>query len=69
LYPNLTVEANIVIQTKENALTIPRAFLTGDSLVVLENGSARKVETGLKDYQKAEILSGLHENETIQKPD
>ena len=27
LYPNLTVEANIIIQTKKNALTIPRSYL------------------------------------------
>jgi len=68
LYPNLSTEANIVIQTKENALTIPRSYLLGDSVVILENKATRKVETGLKDYQKAEILSGLEANETILKP-
>jgi len=69
LYPNLTTEANIVIQTKEHAVTIPKAYLLGDSLVILENKSTRKVEIGLKDYQKVEILSGLNEHETILKPD
>ena len=68
LYPNLTAEANVVIQTKEKALTIPRTFLLGDSLVILENKEKRKVELGLKDYLKAEILSGLDANETILKP-
>jgi HlyD family secretion protein len=68
LYPNLTTEANIIIQAKEKAMTIPRTYLLNDSLVILTNKEKRKVEIGLKDYQKAEILSGLSANETILKP-
>lgn len=68
LYPNLSAEANIIIQSKEKTLTIPRRFLLHDSLVVLANKETRKVEIGLKDYQKAEILSGLEANETIFLP-
>jgi len=68
LYPNLSAEANIIIQSKEKALTIPRRFLLSDSMVVLTNKETRKVEVGLKDYQKAEILSGLEANETILLP-
>lgn len=68
LYPNLSAEANIVIQSKEKALTIPRRYLVGDSLVVLANKETRKVEIGLKDYLKAEVLSGLEANETILLP-
>ncbi|MFN0174744.1 MAG: efflux RND transporter periplasmic adaptor subunit [Saprospiraceae bacterium] len=68
LYPNLTTEANIVIQSKEKAMTIPRTYLLNDSLVILEDNSIRKVEIGLKDYLKAEILSGLSAGETILKP-
>jgi len=67
LYPNLSTEANIVILSKEKALTIPRSFLINDSLVILENKETRKVETGLKDYLKVEIISGLSANETILK--
>lgn len=68
MYPNLTTEANIVIQTKEKALTIPRTYLVDDSLVMLENKTLRKVTVGLKDYSKAEILQGLDASETILKP-
>lgn len=68
LYPNLSTEANIVIQTKEKAMTIPRTYLVGDSLVILADNSKRKVETGLKDYLKVEIISGLSAGETILKP-
>ncbi len=68
LYPNLTTEANVVIQTKEKALTIPRSYLLNDSLVLMPNEEKRRVQIGLKDYQKVEILSGLKAGETILKP-
>jgi HlyD family secretion protein len=69
LYPGLSVEANIMIQIKKNAITIPRSYLVDDSLVLTENGEMRKVITGLKDYQKVEILSGLTQEDVIYKPD
>jgi HlyD family secretion protein len=69
LFPNLTVEANIFIFEKENALTIPRSFLMDDSLVIMANKEKRRVIIGLKDYQKVEILQGLKMNETLLKPE
>jgi HlyD family secretion protein len=68
LFPNLTTEANILIFEKEKALTIPRAYLFADSFVMLENKEKRRVEIGLMDYQKVEILHGLEATETILKP-
>jgi len=68
LYPNLTAEANIIIQTKEKALTIPRGFLAEDDYVINENNQKKKVVTGLKDYQKVEILSGITSKDVILKP-
>lgn len=68
LYPNLSAEANIIIQSKENALTIPRAYLLDDSTVLLSNEEKRKIVTGLKDYQKVEIVQGLNATETLFKP-
>jgi len=68
LYPNLNTEANIIFQSKEKALTIPREYLLQDSLVILQNKEKRKVETGLKDYLKVEILSGLSESDFIVNP-
>ncbi|HJU46086.1 MAG TPA: efflux RND transporter periplasmic adaptor subunit [Chitinophagaceae bacterium] len=69
LYPYLTVEANIIIQTKKQALTIPRDYLVDDSLVTLADGKKRTVVTGLKDYRKVEIISGLTANDIIVKPE
>lgn len=68
LYPNLTAEANIIIQTKKNAITIPKDYLVNSSFVLVNETEKRKVIIGLSDYQKVEILSGLKANETIYKP-
>ncbi len=68
VYPNLTAEANIIIVSKEKAMLIPRNYLVDESFVLLESGEKRKVQTGLKDYQKVEIVSGLTEKDAIQKP-
>ncbi len=68
LFPNLTAEANILIRTKEQVLTIPRLYLTQDSFVMLGSKEKRKVKTGLKDYRKVEILSGLTAGDVIIMP-
>ncbi|MCC6817400.1 MAG: efflux RND transporter periplasmic adaptor subunit [Bacteroidia bacterium] len=69
LYPNLTVEANIVITTKEKALTIPRKYLINDSFVIDKSGNKKYVTTGLKDYQKVEILQGISETDELKIPE
>jgi len=68
LYPNLTVEANIVILTKQNVITIPRNYLVDDNYVLDEHNNKIKVTTGLKDYQKVEIVNGINAATTILKP-
>lgn len=68
LLPNLTAEANILISQKEKALTIPRNFLVDETYVLLESGEKRKITTGLKDYQRVEVIDGLNANDIIKKP-
>jgi multidrug efflux pump subunit AcrA (membrane-fusion protein) len=68
LYPNLTAEANIVIQTKENALIIPREYLIEDQFVLTGPEERVNVEVGLMDYQNVEILDGLDQDQFIYKP-
>ncbi len=67
LFPNISFEANILVRTKEKVLLIPRNYLVNDSMVMKANGEMQKVETGLKDYQKIEIISGLSENDELIK--
>jgi RND family efflux transporter MFP subunit len=68
LYPNISFEASIVLKTKEQALLIPRNCLLRDSLVIKANGDTVLVKTGLKDYQKIEIISGLTADDEIIVP-
>ena len=68
LYPNITFEASILIQSKSKAMLIPRNYLLHDSKVLKVNGDTVIVKTGLKDYQKIEILSGITEKDELIKP-
>ncbi|PZO28279.1 MAG: secretion protein HlyD [Flavobacteriaceae bacterium] len=68
LYPNLTAEANIIIKTKKNALTIPKSYLIDGKFVLVNEDEKRQVKIGLNDYQNVEILEGLTAGETIYKP-
>ncbi|SHG21233.1 RND family efflux transporter, MFP subunit [Flavobacterium segetis] len=67
LYPNLTAEANIIIQIKKNAITIPKAYLIDGKYVLVNEKEKREVKTGLSDYEKVEILDGLKADEMIYK--
>ena len=68
LYPNLTAEANIILKTKKNVITIPKSYLIQGQYVLVNKDEKRKIKVGLSDYQKAEILEGLKAEETIYKP-
>lgn len=67
LYPNLSAEANIIIQTKKNAITIPKIYLLNGDSIQINKKEKRKVKIGLSDYQKVEILEGLKADEMIYK--
>jgi len=69
LYPNLTCEANIIVQEKADALTIPASFLLPGDSVLLPGGKKTGVRVGARDYRKAEILTGITEKDIIIKPE
>lgn len=68
VYPNLTLEANIIMQSKDNAMTIPRKYLVDDTYVMMSESKRKLVKVGLKDYQKVEILQGLNKEDKIMLP-
>lgn len=68
LYPFVSFEANIVLQTKAKALLIPRRLLVDDSTVLKSNGKPARVKTGLRDYQMVEILTGLTADDELTAP-
>ena len=68
IFANISFEASIVLEKKEKALLIPRTYLLNDSTVIKANGEKQLIKTGLKDYNKVEILSGLTANDELLKP-
>jgi len=67
-YIHSSVEANIIIQKKENALIIPReALTTTDSVQIKEDGKIKTVavKTGIRTLNDVEITGGLDEKSTI----
>lgn len=67
LFPNISAQANIVIEVKEKAITIPRGYLIDNEYVYLKNKEKRKVKVGLMDYEKVEILSGIGVQDELVK--
>jgi HlyD family secretion protein len=68
LFPNLTLEANIITQTKENALIIPRNFLFNDNQVITSDGDSIMVRVGIKTFQFVEILEGITSSTILTQP-
>ena len=68
LFPNLTLEANILTNKRESTLVIPRKYVFRDSLVIAESGDTLRVKTGIKNYEFTEILEGLTEETGLILP-
>lgn len=68
LYPNLTVEANIVIATREKAITIPTSYLVDGKYVLTGAEERRPVTIGLRDLQRVEVLEGIDSTTRILRP-
>lgn len=69
LYPNLSAEANIVLQQKDSALVIPRSHLTEDQCVMTPDGGCVPVETGLTGLDQVEVVSGIDRDTRIIRPE
>lgn len=68
LYPNLSLEANIIIFEQNNTITIPRKYLIDNNFVMKKSGEKVKVRKGLLDFEKVEILSGITKNDYLIIP-
>ncbi len=71
IFPNMAASANIIIDTKDDVLTVPTAAVqtqNGQSQVrILKNGQPQQVnvEVGLSSDTQTEIVSGLSEGEDV----
>jgi multidrug efflux pump subunit AcrA (membrane-fusion protein) len=70
-YIHTSVEANIIIQRKQQCLVIPsRVLLNGDSIRLSQNGHEKtiSVKTGIHTLNEVEILGGIDEKADIIAP-
>lgn len=70
-YIHSSVEANIIVGKKDNALIIPRkALFTTDSIRVKQDGKIKtiRVETGIHSLDETEILKGVDESTFVVIP-
>lgn len=67
LPPGMTAEINIVVRRDENALLVPAAALAEGGVWVVADGAAhwREVEVGVVGPERAEIRSGLSEDQAV----
>lgn len=68
LYPGLAGEGNIVVEEKEDILTIPKSYLIEGNKVRTEEGIV-EVEIGIQNLDRLEVLSGLDEDTHILRPE
>lgn len=67
LYPMLTGEANIIVNSRDEALSIPYEYLVNEGQVRTEDGLV-DVSTGIRNFERVEITGGLDSLTVIYKP-
>jgi len=68
LLPGTSADVEVILQTLENAPRIPTsALFQNDRVLVVEDGKLveREIETGLRNWDYVEIVSGLEEGEVV----
>jgi len=68
LLPGTSADVEVILDAHDDALRVPAAaVLTGDRVLVVEEGTLvdRKIETGLRNWDFVEVLSGLATGERV----
>jgi len=68
LFPNLTVEANILVARKKDALVIPASYLIGDGKVLTAPKETTAVTIGISNAEWVEITGGLNATQDVYPP-
>lgn len=68
LFPNLTVEASIVLGSKTEALTIPASYVVDGAYVLTGPDERRAITIGARDMEKVEVLGGIEQGTVIYRP-
>lgn len=67
LYVNTQLQANIIIDQKENALVIPSDYLMPGDSIFYYKGEKAAVKVGIRNNEWVEIISGLDESRLIER--
>lgn len=67
LYPGLSGEANIIVNTKKEVIVIPKEYIIEGNKVKTEEGII-EIVTGLESLDKIEVVAGIDENTIIYQP-
>ena len=68
MFSGTQLQANIETDRRKNVVVIPREFVSKGSFVRLENGEEKQIETGSKNNDWVEVISGISEQDIIVKP-
>jgi macrolide-specific efflux system membrane fusion protein len=68
MFSGTQLQANIETGNRKNVLVIPTAYVSRGSFVQLKYGEEKKIETGSKNKEWTEVVSGLAEGDVIVKP-
>ena len=66
--PGMSLEANIVVAERRNAVVIPRDYLKPGSMVQVQRSSGMemiKVTTGIEDLRYVEVVKGLSPSDVL----
>ena len=68
MFSGTQLQANIETGNRKKVLVIPTDYVFRGSFVMLPSGQEKEIETGSKNKEWTEVISGLAEEETIVKP-
>lgn len=68
MFSGTQLQANILTDSRENALVVPAAYVLNGNLVRLENGSEIQITTGSRNDEWVEVISGISEQNIIVNP-
>jgi hypothetical protein len=64
----MSVEANIIVAEKKDALVIPKNYLLNSEYVITSKKDTIKIKKGIEDLEYVEITEGINEKTEIIAP-
>jgi len=68
MFSGTQLQANILVDSRINALVVPANFVSNGNRVQLKNGTELEIKVGSRNDEWVEILDGLVEKDVIVKP-